>query len=154
MKRTSLIIATGILVVASIGGVYAYGKHGHHSPEQKAEFVTKKVSRYLELDAAQKQNFVVLADLVTTIMVEAKANKTEHFAEVETLIAEPNLDQARALGLVQKHTSLIDEKAPEVIASLAIFLDSLNPEQKGELMEFVEHRSKHRGHRNHDSEMN
>ena len=44
---------------------------------------------------------------------------------------------------------MINEKAPQVIASLAIFLDSLNAEQKQEMLEFVKHHREHNRHGDH-----
>ena len=63
------------------------------------------------------------------------------------MLAAPVLDQARALEMVREKTSMVNEKAPEVIASLAVFLDSLQPEQKQELQEFIEHHREHHRHR-------
>ena len=62
------------------------------------------------------------------------------------LIQAPSFDQARALELIREKTSLVNEKAPQVIASLAVFLDSLNSEQKQQLEEFIEHRREHHEH--------
>ncbi len=153
LSRT-LIIATVVVVAGAGGAAYAFAKHGHWhmTPEEKVEFVTDRVSKHLELDAAQRQNFTALAELVAEIAVDARASKAEQMAEVEQMLAAPVLDQARALQMVQDKTSEVNEKAPEVIASLAIFLDSLQPEQKQEMMAFIEHHREHHRHRhgNHD----
>ena len=153
LSRT-LIIAAVLVVVGAGGAAYAFGKHGHWhmTPAEKVEFVTDRVSKHLELDAAQRQNFTQLAELVAQIAVDARASKAQQMAEIEQMLSAPVLDQARALAMVQEKTGLVNEKAPEVIASLAVFLDSLQPEQKQEMQEFIEHHREHRSHRhgNHD----
>jgi hypothetical protein len=141
-----------MLVAGSSGAVYAVSKHGdwHMTPEEKADFVSERVSKKLGLDSTQRQYFSDLASLVADIVAEARASKSEQFEELSQMIQAPSFDQARALELVREKTGMVNEKAPQVIASLAIFLDSLNVEQKKQLGDFVEHRhGHHRHHRKH-----
>jgi len=65
-------------------------------------------------------------------------------------VQERGFNQARALELVQQKTSMINEKAPLVISSLAVFLDSLSVEQKQQLEKFLQHRHKHSRHGHSD----
>lgn len=148
MKLSTRIVTAVLLIVGSSGAVYAFSKHGDWgmTPEEKAEFVTERVSKKLELDAAQRQNFSELASLVTGIVAEARAGKREQFAELSEMLEQPSFDQARALELVRQKTEMINEKAPQVVASLGVFLDSLNATQKQQVLEFIEHRHRHHGH--------
>jgi Spy/CpxP family protein refolding chaperone len=151
MKLSTRIITAILLVAGSSGAVYAISKHGdwQMTPREKAEFMTERVTKKLELDATQKQYFSDLANLVAGIVAEARASRSAQFEELSALIEAPSFDQARALELVQQKTSMINAKAPEVIASLGVFLDSLNGEQKQQLEEFVKHRHEHREHHQH-----
>lgn len=148
MKLSTRIIAAVLLIAGSSGVVYAFSKHGDWgmTPQEKAEFVTERVTKKLELNAEQRQNFASLAELVTGIVTEARADRKAQMEEIAGLLDEPSFNQARALELVQQKTGLINEKAPLVISSLAVFLDSLNAEQKDKLQEFVEHRRHHHRH--------
>lgn len=148
MKLSTRIVTAILLVVGSSGAVYAFSKHGDWgmTPEEKVEFVTERVTRKLELDATQRQNFNELANLVADIVVEARADRREQIEELSAMLAQPSFDQARALELVQQKTEMINQKAPQVIASLAIFLESLDAGQKAQLQAFVEHRHRHHGH--------
>ena len=145
MKLPSKIIIAVLLVAGSSGVVYAFSKHGDWgmSPEEKVEFVTDRVTKKLELDSQQQENFTQLAQTVAQLMMDARATRAQHFTEIETLLEEPSFNQARALELVQQKTQMVSEKAPLVISSLAVFLDSLSAEQKQELQGFLEHRHKH-----------
>ena len=88
-----------------------------------------------------------LAEMVAQLMVDAKATRSEHIGEIGNLLQEPNLDQSRALEMVRQKTEIINQEAPRVIASLAIFLDSLSDEQKQQLQQFIEKR--HHRHGDH-----
>jgi len=145
MKPSTWIIAAVLIIGGSSGAVYAYSKHGgwHMTPEEKIEFVTERVSKKLELDETQRQNFNQLAETVAQMMLEAKSGKEQHMVEIRALLQEPSFNQARALEMIQQKTSVINEKAPIVVSSLAVFLDSLNADQKQQLESFVEHHHKH-----------
>jgi protein CpxP len=149
MKLSNRIIAAVLLVVGSSGAVYAFSKHGDWgmSPQEKVEFVTDRVTKKLELDSQQQQNFSTLAEMVAQLLVDAKATRAEHIGEIGNLLQEPNLDQSRALELVRQKTEIINREAPGVIASLAIFLDSLSDAQKQQLQQFIEKR--HHRHGDH-----
>lgn len=154
MKLSTRVITAILLVAGSSGVVYAFSKHNgwHMSPEEKVEFVTDRVSKKLKLDAQQQQYFTDLAQTVAQLMLEARDARKQQFEEINTLLQEPSFDQARALQLVQQKTGVINDRAPVVIASLAVFLDSLNTEQKQTLQEFISHHRKHRHHGRHEHE--
>ena len=152
MKLSTRIITAVLLIAGSSGVVYAFSKHNDWgmSPQEKVEFVTERVTNKLDLDSQQQQNFAELAGTVVQIMQDARINKGQNFTEIGTLLQEPNFNQARALELVQQKTRMINEKAPLVITSLAVFLDSLSAEQKQKMQEFMQHRHQHHRHGNND----
>lgn len=145
MKLSTRIITAVLLIAGSSGVVYAFGKHNDWgmSPEEKIEFVTDRVTSKLDLDSQQQENFSKLAETVAQLMLDAKATREQHVNEIGTLLQDPSFNQARALELVQQKTQMINENAPLVITSLAVFLDSLKAEQKQQLQDFIKH---HRGH--------
>lgn len=146
MKLSTKIITAVLLVAGSSGVVYAVSKHGdwHMTPEEKVEFVTDRVTKKLDLDNQQRQNFTTLAETVAQIMLDAKAGEQQQINEIGALLQEPSFNQARAMEIVQQKTQMVNEKAPLVISSLAVFLDSLNTEQKQELQEFIKNHRHHR----------
>ena len=152
MKLSTRIITAALLIAGSSGAVYAFSKHNDWgmSPEEKVEFVTERVTRKLDLDSQQQQNFAELAATVAQIMQDARITKAQNFTEIEALLQEPSFNQARALELIQQKTRMINEKAPLVITSLAVFLDSLSGEQKLQMQEFVQHRHQHHRHGDKD----
>ena len=149
MKLSTRIVTAILLIAGSSGVVYAFGKHGDWGMtlDEKADFVGERVSKELQLDAVQQQHFRELSGLVTGIVAEARADRQAQFEELSAMLEQPSFDQARVLELVRQKTEMINRKAPQVIASLAIFLDSLNAGQKRQLQDFIEHRHRHHGDR-------
>ena len=152
MKLSTRIITAVLLIAGSSGAVYAFSKHHDWgmSPEEKVEFVTERVTSKLDLDSQQQQNFAELAATFVQIMQDAKITKAQNLTEIEALLEEPSFNQARALELIQQKTRMVNEKAPLVITSLAVFLDSLSVEQKQKMQKFMQHRHQH--HRHGDSD--
>ncbi len=151
MKLSTRIITAVLLVAGSSGVVYAFSKHNHWgmSEAEKIEFVTDRATRKLELNDEQQRLFATLASNLSRLMQEARSSRRQDLEEIETLLQAPTLDQARAIEMVREKTALIDAQAPEVIASLALFLDSLSIEQRQRIQDFVEHVHQHHesGHR-------
>lgn len=145
MKISTRIIAAVLLVAGSSGAVYAFSKHGGWgmTAEEKVELISDRVTRKLNLDDQQREKFAELAELVAVTLQEVKPGRDQHFAELDSLLQEPSFNQARALEMIQQKTQLVNEKAPLVISSLAVFLDSLSVEQKQQLQEFMQHRHEH-----------
>ena len=147
MKLSKRIIAAVLIIAGSSGAVYAYSKHGgwSMSPEEKVEFVTERVTKKLDLDSQQQQRFAELAETVAQIMLDVKGTRQQHVDEIGALLQEPSFNQARVMEMVQQKTQMINEKAPLVISSLAVFLDSLDAGQKQQLQDFLQnHRHHHR----------
>lgn len=160
MKLSSKIIIAILTVAGSTGAVYAFGRHSdwHMTPQEKVEFVTDRVSKKLELDELQRQNFNALAETLAQIMQEAHAARAQQVDEIVALLEDPSLNQARVLEIVQHKTQLVNDRAPQVITSLAVFLDSLDSGQKARLKDMIEHRREHRhfghGHGHYDRQGN
>ena len=148
MKLSTKLITVVLLIAGSTGVVYAFSKHSDWgmSPEEKVEFVTDRVTKKLDLDSEQQQNFSQLAETVAKIMLDAKVTKAQQVTEIGVLLQDPSFNQARALEMLQQKTQMINEKAPLVIASLAVFLDSLKVEQKQQLQDFIQHHRHAEGH--------
>ena len=152
MKLSTRIITAVLLIAGSSGVVYAFGKHNDWgmSPEEKIEFVTDRVTSKLDLDSQQQENFGKLAQTVAQLMLDAKATREQQVNEIGALLQDPGFNQARALELVQQKTQMINENAPLVITSLAVFLDSLNAEQKQQVQDFIRHHRRHHRHPGND----
>ena len=146
MKKSTKIIAITVLTLGVTTGVFAYGAHHawKMSPEKKAEYVTEKMTENLELNAMQQDNLKLLSATVLEMMSDVRSGRTEHMELMQQFLSDPTMDQARALQMIQQKTQMINDRAPQMIASIAGFLDSLDSEQKKELREHMnEHMDRH-----------
>jgi len=146
MKKSKKMIAIAIATLGVTSTVFAFGAHHgwKMSPEDKAEFMTGKITKKLELNTSQQQNLQSLSETVLQIMKDVRSNRVDHIDTVQAMLSEPTLDQAKALEMVRQKTDMINTRAPAVIASVASFLDSLDSDQKELLREQMNSRMHHR----------
>jgi len=145
MNKSTKIITTVVLTLGIAGGAAAFGKHRFGDPDKRAAHVVSYIADELELDATQEQALTALKDQLMQTRTTMKSNWEETPAEIENLIGAETFDQARALELITAKTATINEAAPENIAALGNFLDSLNAEQKADVLSFMKQRRGHRG---------
>ena len=147
MKRATKWTITLLGSLALITGLSGcnrghWGFHHHNDPVKKAEWIKEEIDDHLDLTDPQKQQLDQLADTLLTIHLERKESRKQHREQAKALIAAPTLDQTIVLGMVQEHTDYVDLKAPEVIAAIARFTDTLNQEQRNEILEKMDKWSK------------
>jgi|SRR5450631_2628303 len=150
MKRWMKRSLVGLLGAAAIlGGISAWAhEHHHHGwqamTEQDAAAmkarVVEKVGKHLNLDAAQKAKLATLADRLRDQQVALTGANTDPRADMQSLVAGPTFDRAKAQVLIQAKVSAVTTKSPEVVTALADFYDSLKPEQQAKVREFMARR--------------
>jgi hypothetical protein len=149
MKKSTKIIAVTTLVIGLSTAAFGFSSNGNWdlTAAEKAEFVNDRIASKLELTESQKIQLSSLADDVLGLAGDINEAKNGHKALLQQLLSEPTLDQSKALEMIRQTTQMINDKAPETIASLANFLDSLDADQKSELQGFVDQKMKHKhGH--------
>ena len=147
MKKSSKIILTTVLSIGVVGGVFAYGAHHHFSnmtAQEKAEMISDRIDRKLELNDLQKQNLDALTLHIAGIVEEVRMERQTRFQMVEDLLSDGPVDQASLVQQINDKTILVNDKAPELVAKLAGFIDSLDAEQKADIKSMIEHRRSHR----------
>ena len=147
MKKSSKIILITVLTLGVAGGVFAFGAHHHYSNmsiEDKADLINYRVSRKLDLTDIQQANLEALTAHFAGLIEQARENQQSRQEFMNQMLTDQPMDQAAMLQRINEKTALVNEKAPEVVALLAGFVDSLDAEQKAEIKQMIEHR---RGHR-------
>lgn len=133
-------IATFIGIVAFT--LSACGHH-RHDPEDKAEWIAKKITRKLDLDELQQQKLKAVTDEFVAHHKAHRSQKREHMDKLLSEIRKPELDKSVLNQVVNEHQARINEMAPSIIDKLAEFHASLNDEQKEKLAEKLEHFKNH-----------
>ncbi len=150
MTKSKKIILASVLSVLTLGGFAAYagggencgfGKHGfagmhNFDPAKRGEFMVKRMTHKLDLNQAQVANLKAIQRLFANHHKEKKAKKG---GGLLSLLDAPSLDQAQALHIIQSRSEERKAKAPEMIAAVAAFTDSLSNEQRAKLKEALQH---------------
>jgi len=140
------IIGTSALLLI---GSFTACSHKYRDPEYRAGKMVEMVAHKLELDEQQKGKLNSLSEK----MLSSKKIMREKFAsnkgEIEMILSQPTLDEKKILGMVNEHTRFINQQAPEIVAAMADFYNSLSTEQRSELRERMEKMHKYYGRGHH-----
>lgn len=146
MKKRTKGIAAIITTLIIATTLTACGFH-YKTPEEKADYFVEKVTKKLDLSSNQVIELEQLKEALLSKRQDFVERKAETRATIDELLSQSTLDQQRLAALVKEHTDAINEAAPDIIASLAGFYDSLTPEQQAKLHEKIkEHRDDHHHH--------
>ena len=146
IKKTLIGLAGAALLV---GGLTACGSRGGHhergsmSEERMVDMrgkVIERVSSKLELNEAQKQKLGLLADEMIAQRKAMRGDSADPRTEMKALIAGNAFDRTRAQTLLTQKTEVVQAGGPKMIAAMADFYDSLNPQQQGQVRERLEKR--------------
>lgn len=146
MKRWIKRTLAGLLGATLLAGALSACSRDHHanwSDESVAEVrakVVSKISKKLELNAAQQQKLDGLADEIVAQRSAFRGQGNDAKVDIPALIQGDKFDRVRAQALLDQKTQAIQTNAPKVLAALGDFYDSLNAEQQNEVRSLQEHR--------------
>lgn len=143
--KLAVIAVVGIGTLAVMTGcTYSFM---HKSPQERAEWMVKDLSKELTLNEAQVGKLNALKDELLAVRSEYRKKHGDIPKTVDELFSQPTLDQARVLALIKERTQEVNDKAPQVVTAFAAFYDSLTPEQQKKLHdEFAERMERHHGY--------
>ena len=142
-------VATALTVTAATKTFGEYGWHGDRS-----ERMVNWIEHRLDLSPAQTDQLQQAMAKFKEMRSEWRDQRDEDLQLVRDLIASPTLDQAQVLALIESKADQVKTNAPEMIAAVATFSDSLSAEQKQEVVEMLEHRMDHHMERRMDHHHN
>jgi Spy/CpxP family protein refolding chaperone len=112
------------------------------TPDQMVDHVVSHVRSALSLDAAQNQKLTDLVQAVRQIMAQHQTESAGDRDQIGALLTAPTLDQARLRTLIDNRFTQLEaghsQDLDVVIPKLAVFLDSLTPDQKKKLQGLFE----------------
>ncbi len=138
IKRTLISTLGAVALVGGLAGCARDHHAGGWSDERVAEMrgkVIDKISDKLVLNDAQKQKLGVLADEVLAQRKALKGDTTDPRAQLLALVKGDKFDRDTALALLNAKTQAVQGQGPKVVAAMANFFDSLNPEQQQQVRE-------------------
>ncbi len=152
MKKSSKIILVSVLVLGVSGTVLAFGAKHHYenmSMQERADMFNYHISRKLDLNTEQEIKLESLTSRFSEIAQQLRQQRSDRAQFIEDLLDDGPLDQAALLQKITQKTDLVNQNAPEMVALIAQFVDSLDSDQKSELKQMIQKRSSHHGFGRH-----
>ena len=146
MKMSIKKIAALILGVGLLGTLAACGHHRYNAnPEEHAAYMVKKITEELTLDDNQVAKLELVKTELLAMRQEMKSKREQTISAINEMLDQSTLDQQRILNMVTDHTTTINQKAPQIVAVLGDFYDSLTTDQQAKLHKEVNERMEHHG---------
>ncbi|AFM13342.1 Spy/CpxP family protein refolding chaperone [Turneriella parva] len=133
LRRVLIVLGAMTLLTAA-----ACRNWKHKSPEERAEWVTKKITKELDLNDSQKQT---LAAIKADLLAKHAAEKTEREAQLKQfteLMRKDTIDQAKLTELKKKHQQMRDRAEEQFLAKIVEFHKVLTPEQRNKSADLLQ----------------
>ncbi|MCC6138996.1 MAG: Spy/CpxP family protein refolding chaperone [Nitrospira sp.] len=135
MKTTFFRVAVGVVLIA--GAVAASACHRHHTPAERAEWMTEKIAKHLDLDDRQKTALIAVKNEALAARAGLQKEQQALVEELIVQIQSDRLDQAKVTGLIERHQALQVQMMMRVFPKFAEWQAGLRPEQKAEAAEHI-----------------
>jgi len=127
------VIAAGI----AIGGC-AKKRFLYKSPEKRAEFIVKKLTRTLDLTRDQVEKLNKIKNEILARTKNFRNDREDLYNQAIALIKSDKLDANALKNWISRHEQIRNELKPFIIDKIIEFHDMLTPEQKNKLAEKME----------------
>jgi len=152
MKKVTKVVLVTLASVGVVGGAAAYaGSKGGcgfgygHSGHRMGGHMVERMSDRMDLSADQEDKLDNVFDEMRQMRRDVMRDRKDNMQEIVSLLDAPNLDQGKAMAMFNDKADAIKQHAPEIVAAMAEFSDSLKPEQKQQIRQMMEQRFEHRG---------
>ncbi len=129
MTKKTALLTMGLLGFILAGTVFAFGGH-HHNPEERATYMVEKITKKLSLNNEQKNKLTVLKDSMLTLRSDIKQDKAVLKQDLLSSVSGTTLDEAVILGHIEQKAETLHTRAPEFVAALGEFYNSLDANQQ------------------------
>lgn len=137
----AILSAVGIAVAVAACGYQSR----HHGQGDYAVRHIEKLGKELDLNEAQTAKLNAVTETLRKNRETLRGKHDEARKTALALLDQPKLDRQRALGLVQQVTRDMNDLAPETIAVMGEFYDSLTPPQQQKLRSELKERMESAG---------
>ena len=132
-KTFRVVVGTLILAGALVGA----GCHRHHTPEERADWMTNKIAKHLDLDDQQKAKLMAVRDEIVAARAEFQPEHKAIMDEVMAQVQSDRLDQAKLTQLMDRHQAEQRRVMQRVLPKVTDWHATLRPEQKAEAVEHI-----------------
>ncbi|NBX16687.1 MAG: hypothetical protein EBR09_04910 [Proteobacteria bacterium] len=118
-------------------GMVACNHHGKNHGE-RADWVAKRVSGYLDFTATQNQKLDVVKTKVKDLFQALDSKRDAARSILREEVAKEKMDSARLNQSLQANLSVLSEKLPAIVDAVVELHSSLNPAQRSKVAEKVQ----------------
>ncbi len=140
-KTSKAFLARVVIVIAALASVAAVTNcrpWKHKSPEERAEWMAKRVTKELDLNDSQKQVLNKIKDEIVARMKTEKADRGQQLKEVTTLLRADTIDNGKLTALRKRH-QVHRETMEALFVEKALELHKvLTPEQRNKAADLIE----------------
>ncbi len=141
MLKKSYVI---MIVMSALAALVLTGCY--HTPEQRAEYMVKRMSSELALNDTQKAQLEKIKDEFLARRPEMDKMRVETVKEANALMRSAEIDKARLNALVEKSQTGANDMIRFVTAKFTEIHDMLTPEQREKLTKHIEEHMLHGHH--------
>jgi len=124
-----------MLVIA--GTLVGAGCHRQHTPSERADWMTGKIAKHLDLDEQQKAKLAAVKDEMMAARAESQKERKATMEEVIAQVQSDRLDQAKLTRLFEQHQAGQTRLMQRVLPKVAEWHATLRPEQRAEAVEHL-----------------
>ena len=128
-------VVVGTLVLA--GALVGAGCHRHHTPSERADWMTGKIAKHLDLDDQQKAKLAVVKDEAIAARAESQQEHRAIMEDVIVQVQSDRLDQSKIARLFERHQAGQTRLMQRVLPKVAEWHATLRPDQKAEAVEHL-----------------
>lgn len=128
-------VAIGTLVLA--GALVGAGCHRHYTPAERADWMTSKIAKHLDLDDQQTAKLMAVRDEMVAARAESQQERNAIMEETIAQVQGDRLDQAKLTQLMDRHQAEQKRVMQRLLPKVTEWHATLRPEQKTEAVEHL-----------------
>ncbi|MFO1472702.1 MAG: Spy/CpxP family protein refolding chaperone [Turneriella sp.] len=141
-KTTSkAILARVLIVIASLASVAAVTNcrpWKHKSPEERGEWMAKRIAKELDLNDSQKQVLNKIKDEIVARMKAEKSDRGQQLKEVTTLLRSDTIDNGKLTAIRKRHQAQRESMESLFVEKALELHKVLTPEQRNKAADLIE----------------
>lgn len=140
-RLTKVAIVSVVLFVGA--GTLAACSHHYKTPEERASWMVDKISDKLDLNDKQKAKLEVVKTEMLKLRKQFDGDRTKTHKQMQEIVSKSTLDRDALLNMINTRTQAVSSNAPQIVAAIGDFYDSLNPQQQAQIREKMKEGMEH-----------
>jgi Spy/CpxP family protein refolding chaperone len=133
--------AVGMAILVGLLGTSACFRH--HTPAERADWVTGRIAKRLDLDDQQKAKLAAVKDELLAARAESQKERRATMDEVIAQVKSERLDEAKMAQLIERHQAGQTRMMQRVLPKVSEWHASLRPEQKAQAAKLIQRWTEH-----------